>query len=260
MMPDKPKSMSEFLALKRLGVIAHRGLSGKAPENTMAAFRLAIDAGADMIELDVTLTSDGELVVIHDDTLQATTNGRGKVMKHTLAELRALDAGSWFGSQFTGERLPLLSEVLDLVRSKILLNIEIKPEAVNESAPCNIAESIAKQVQDRGMRDQVIVSSFSPLALIEMHEADPTIMTAALHNAELRKGQSPRQILAETFATGFNLSKNEVTPAIVRDCKQFGAPVMVYTVNDARTTKRMIGMGVTAIFTDHADAALTMIA
>ena len=108
-------------------VLAHRGYSAKAPENTMAAFELALAVGADGIELDVHMTRDGEIVVIHDDTLDRTTNGKGPVSDQTMAELRELDAGSWFSPEFAGERIPTLKLVLELIKDKdVLLNIEIK--------------------------------------------------------------------------------------------------------------------------------------
>ena len=102
-------------------VIAHRGFSGVAPENTLAAFRKAIDVGADMFELDVLLSQDEHVVVIHDDTLERTTNGTGKVIDHTLAELQALDAGSWFSPEFAGEPIPTLEDALRLAKGEILV-------------------------------------------------------------------------------------------------------------------------------------------
>ena len=107
-------------------VTAHRGFSGENPENTLASFRAAIAAGADMVELDVHLTRDNELVVIHDDTLERTTDGKGNVADKTLAELKRLDAGFKFNPRFAGERIPTLTEVLDVTRGRILVNIELK--------------------------------------------------------------------------------------------------------------------------------------
>src|SRR3972149_9393656 len=106
-------------------VIAHRGFSGQAPENTLASFKKARELGSDMIELDVRFSKDGHMVVMHDDTLDRTTNGRGKVADYTLKELKQLDAGSWFAPQFSDERIPNLNEVLELAKGKILVNIEI---------------------------------------------------------------------------------------------------------------------------------------
>ena len=120
-------------------VTAHRGFSGTAPENTLAAFRAAIDTGCDMIELDVHLSRDNQVVVIHDDTLERTTSGRGNVADQTYAELKRLDAGSWFDPRFSGERIPTLADVLSLARNRILVNIELKKgkKPALSAAPAN---------------------------------------------------------------------------------------------------------------------------
>ena len=110
-------------------IMAHRGYRARYPENTLVAFQAALDAGVQMIELDVALSRDRKLVVIHDATLERTTNGEGAVSDHTLAQLKQLDAGGWFHPRFAGEHLPELSEVLDLADGQVLINIEIKPHA-----------------------------------------------------------------------------------------------------------------------------------
>src|SRR5690625_1782572 len=107
-------------------IIAHRGASGHVQENTLAAFELTVEEGADCIKLDVHLTNDGELVVIHDDTLDLTTNGTGRVQEKTLDELKAYDAGSWFDTKFASEKIPLLQEVIDILPADVFLNVEIK--------------------------------------------------------------------------------------------------------------------------------------
>src|SRR5690554_7959632 len=108
-------------------VLAHRGYSGKAPENTMAAFELAVKSGADGLELDVHITKDGEVVVIHDDTVDRTTDGTGRVEDYTYEELLKFDAGSWFGEEFKGERLPTLADVCEIVKgTDLIFNVELK--------------------------------------------------------------------------------------------------------------------------------------
>jgi glycerophosphoryl diester phosphodiesterase len=120
--------------------IAHRGYRAKYPENTLIAFQAALDAGVQMIELDVALSRDRKLVVIHDATLERTTNGKGAVSDHTLAQLKQLDAGGWFHARFAGEHLPELSEVLDLVDGQVMINIEIKPHAYEPRHPLDAVE------------------------------------------------------------------------------------------------------------------------
>ena len=144
-------------------VVAHRGFSGAAPENTLAAFRKAIEAGSDMIELDIQLSKDGKIVVIHDETLERTTDGQGRVADRTFPEIRKLDAGSWFGSQFSGEKIPTLQEVLELAKGKVLVNIEIKNPAHGQYPITELADQGLEAVKKAGMLNRVIFSSFNPV-------------------------------------------------------------------------------------------------
>jgi glycerophosphoryl diester phosphodiesterase len=141
--------------------IAHRGYRAKYPENTLVAFKAALDTGVQMIELDVALSRDRKLVVIHDATLERTTNGHGPVNGHTLKQLKQLDAGSWFHPMFAGEHLPELIEVLDLVDGRVSINIEIKPHAYEPSHPLDAVErQILELVGHRKIGDRVLISSF----------------------------------------------------------------------------------------------------
>jgi glycerophosphoryl diester phosphodiesterase len=142
-------------------IIAHRGFRARYPENTLIAFQAALDAGVTMIELDVTHTRDGKLVVMHDNTLDRTTNGRGPVIDYSLKEVKKLDAGSWFDPIFASQQVPELEEVLDLINGKVLINIEIKP---HNDAGRNPSNSIERQVVEiinrRRIHDKVLLSSF----------------------------------------------------------------------------------------------------
>jgi glycerophosphoryl diester phosphodiesterase len=147
--------------------IAHRGYRARYPENTLIAFEAALDAGVQMIELDVVLSRDRKLVVIHDATLERTTNGEGAVSDHTLEQLKQLDAGGWFHPRFAGERLPELSEVLDLLDGQVLINIEIKPHAYEPHHPPDAVErQIVELICRRGIADRVLISSFD-LSLLQ---------------------------------------------------------------------------------------------
>jgi len=237
-------------------VIAHRGFSGAAPENTLAAVRAAIDLGADMAEIDVTLTSDGQVVVIHDTTLQRTTNGGGEVLRFSLADLRQLDAGSWYSKAFAGERIPTLNAMLAEVDDRILLNVEIKSEAVG----LGVVEKVAAAIRARGMIDEIVVSSFSPTALERMHTVAPEIRTAVLYNKDLHQGMDPVEIVTGVGASAFNIKGVRLTPEMLRRCHEHGIPVAVYTVNKKRHMRRTIAQGVDAIFTDHPDRLLEVLA
>jgi glycerophosphoryl diester phosphodiesterase len=152
-------------------IIAHRGFKKKYPENTLFAFQAAMNAGAQMIELDVTLSRDRNLVVIHDATLERTTNGQGPVHDYTLEELKQLDAGSWFHSDFAEQRLPGLGEVLDLVDGRVITNIEIKSHAYEPYHPPDAIENqVVDLVKQKNALDAVLVSSFNADVLMQISE------------------------------------------------------------------------------------------
>ena len=141
--------------------IAHRGYRAKYPENTLIAFQAALDAGVQMIELDVLLSRDRKPVVIHDATLERTTNGKGAVSDYTLEQLKQLDAGGWFHPRFVGEKLPELSEVLDLADGRVFINIEIKPHAYEPHHPLDAVErQVIELIHRRKITDRVLISSF----------------------------------------------------------------------------------------------------
>ena len=247
---DRPVTIEEFYdSSARTRVIAHRGFSSAAPENTIAAVRAAIEIGADMVEIDVTLTADGHIIVIHDETLDRTTNGGGLVSDFSLTALQQLDAGSWFAPRFAGERIPTLDTVLDEVEGRILLNVEIKSESVDRGAVPKVASSIRK----RGMIEQVVVSSFSPTALEQMHSEAPEIRTAVLYNTKFHQGLDAVEIVTDLGAAVFNIKRQRLTKKMMRRCREHDVPVGIYTVNKPRRMRRLVKKGVNAIFTDHPD-------
>ncbi len=260
----RPEPIATVDELLRLGgrprVIAHRGFSGVAPENTLAAVRRAIEVGADMVEIDVGLTRDGHVVVLHDATLERTTDGRGPLAEATLAQVRRLDAGSWFAPEFAGEKVPTLAEVLDLARGRILVNVEIKSEAVTDEAEGGIADKVLGLVRERDMLDRVIVSSFDPRALVHVRRLDAEAKTASLYNDDLHRGMSPIEIMTAAGSQAFNVSRRKVGPEIVRETHRYGRPVAVYTINDEARMRRLIAMGVDALFTDRPDRMLRLLA
>jgi glycerophosphoryl diester phosphodiesterase len=207
----------------------------------------------------VLLTGDGEVVVIHDDTVDRTTNGTGKVSNHSLAELGELDAGSWFSPEFENERIPTLREVLELAKGRILVNVEIKTEAVTGELRGGVTENVLELVRALGMHDQVVVSSFDPRALKQVRQIDPNIYTASLLNRELHEGMGPAEVMEEAGSRGFNLSRDRVNDSIVEECHALGRPLAVYTVNDAKEMEAMLGLGVDALFTDFPDRLLDIL-
>ena len=170
-------------------IIAHRGFREKYPENTLVAFQAAMDAGAQMIELDVTLSRDRRLLVIHDATLDRTTNGHGPVHDYTLEELKQLDAGSWFHADFTGERLPELGEVLDLAKGRVITNIEIKSNAYESHHPPDaIEKQVVALIKQKKLQDSALISSFNIdiLSQIACLEDPPAIALISKSPADTR--------------------------------------------------------------------------
>ena len=247
---DRPSTMEDFMDSDApIRVIAHRGFSGRAPENTLIAIRRAIEVGADMVEIDVTMTGDGHVILLHDETLDRTTDGLGAPTDMTLDEIRRLDAGSWFAPEYAGEGVPTLDEALATVKGRILINVEIKSEAVSHG----VVPRVAAAIEEHGMIDQVVVSSFSPEALRLMKITDPTVVTASLFNKELHTGRDPLEIVQEVGSRGFNISAKRVTEAMIERCRTHGFPVAVYTVNEPGELRRLKDLGVNAVFTDHPD-------
>ncbi len=228
-------------------VIAHRGYSGEAPENTLAAFKKAIDAGSDMIEFDIHFSKDRQIVVIHDETLERTTDGLGRVAEFTLADLKKFDAGFWFSPDFKGERIPTLSEVLNLAKGKILVNIEIKSPSHGLYSVTELAEEALKEVKQAGMLKDVIFSSFNPLALEKIREIEPRAYVAILYHrewnfiAEITKGKSFEVL---------NLRKDFLNREKIDRIKGLGMMVNVYTVNEEEELRKFVDWGVDGIITN----------
>jgi glycerophosphoryl diester phosphodiesterase len=215
-------------------VLAHRGASGHAPQNTLAAFLLAAEMGADGIELDVHLSADGKVVVIHDDTVDATTDGHGRVSQMTLLELQALDAGNWFAPQFSGERIPTLEQVFDVVGHRLLINIEIKVEAGYH--PIDQEFEIVRLIEDYQMTHRVIVSSFAPNSLRRVRKLNPYIPLGLLYN-------KPEPVF---------------WPSLLK-ARQRGKRVHVWTVNDVQDMRHMRDLGVDAIITNYPDVLASVL-
>ena len=229
--------------------IAHRGVSARFPENTLAAFQGAIEHGAHMIELDVSLSRDRQLVVIHDDTVDRTTNGSGAVSALGRDQLSRLDAGSWFDPRFADERLPTLDQVLELAYGKIMVNIEIKPEAVESEPPPDAVErQVVDRVRRHGMRDAVLISSFAWPVLQRIHDIDATIALGLLSDrpADEKLQQWHRSIGAFSWHPDYRI----VTRDQVEMLQGMGARVFPYTVDGHIDTAGLLAMGVDGLIVD----------
>jgi len=247
--------------LQRVEVVAHRGFSGIAPENTLAALNAAQKAGADRVEFDVHLTADGIPVVIHDRKLDRTTSGKGPVVGKTLEEIRKLDAGSWFDARFKGEPVPTLDEALALCKGRIAVNIEIKSEAVKggkEIPPDGVEAKVVEAIRRHGLVDTAVVSSFEPLALERIHRLAPEVSLQSLYNGKRQKGLGPREVCGD-HSRAFNCSMKEVTPEWIAGAHRAGLKINVYTVDDPEDQKKMIQLGVDGIITNWPDRLLSVL-
>lgn len=237
-------------------VIAHRGFSGAAPENTSAAFQKGIEIGSDMIELDVHLSRDGEIVVIHDETLERTTNGKGMVADHTLQALKNLDAGSSFGPAFVGEKIPTLKEVLNLAKGRVLVNIEIKNPTHQRYSITELAQKTLREVEKAGMIDKVIFSSFNPASLEWIEKKEPGALTAFLFH---RPWNSLRDIPGSQNYSVLNLRDLHLTREKVAEIRRAGKKINVYTVNPEEEIRKFAEWGVDGIITNHPDRLIKVL-
>lgn len=232
-------------------LIGHRGAAAYAPENTLASFAKAAELGCRMVEFDVRLGRDGIPVVFHDDTLERTTDGRGRVRDHDLPALKRLDAGGWFAPEFAGERIPTLAEALAACRDLgLAVNIEIKPE--RRASAARQAETAARALRVAlagwpGAAAPPLVSSFSRVALAVAQDAAPAWPRGLLLG---RIAPDWRAAVAALGCTTINLDHRRLTPGRVAEFAAAGLAVLAYTVDDYVQAERLWAAGVAAIFTN----------
>jgi len=239
-----------------LMVIAHRGFSGSAPENTLIAFLKALEIGSDMVELDVQLSKDREVMVFHDDTLERTTNGWGRVVDYTLTDLKTLDAGSRLAAQFAGERIPTLREVLDLVRGRCLVNIEIKHPNHGLYPITDLVDRALLEVKNVGMLDEVIFSSFNPSALDWIKKNEPLVRVAVLFHHSWR---SLTEVTGGKDYKVLNLRKDYLTEEKIAQIHHQGLKVNVYTLNSDEELEQFVRWQVDGIITNHPDRLIRIL-
>lgn len=271
-----------------VAVIAHRGASAYAPENTLAAFELAVEMDADWYELDCLLTKDDVVIVSHDDTLDRCTNGEGPVAEQTLAELKTLDAGSWFDAKFAGEPLPTLVESLTMAKDRIGVYVEIK-SAANDGAlmgqlwkaaegqdaldttlagemmalvegsgsrNLTLARNAIADIRATGMTKQVVIQSFSPVICLVSRIEAPEIRTEYLGSYNAEKPEAWDSFLAWGLlidVAGFNVSHGSLNPERLAWFHERDKTVAVWTVDEKADMKRFIDWGVDAIITNRPD-------
>lgn len=244
--------------------VAHRGASGHAPEHTMPAYELGQQMKGDYIEIDLQMTKDGELIALHDETLDRTTNGTGNVKDYTLAEIKQLDAGSWFNEkypqyakpEYAGLQVPTLQEVIETFGTGARYYIETKSPEVYPGMEEKLVE-ILKEYKLTGQNvpsSKVIVQSFSADSLKMVHEIDPTIplvqllwydQPATLTDEELEEYKS--------YSIGLGMNHNKIDEAYVQKVRESGLLIHPYTVNEKTDMEKLLDWGVTGMFTNFPD-------
>lgn len=232
-------------------IFAHRGSSGTFPENTFAAFKEAERVGSDGIEIDVHLTKDDEIVIIHDNTVDRTTNSTGLVREHTLEDIKQLDAGSWFSVGNKGEQVPTLKEILGWMQgNSIKLNIELKNVTVQYP---DFEKKIINEIEESGLEDRIIISSFNHYALKRVNNLNPKIECAILYAQQLFE---PWNYAKELGTKSLHPHDTKTDLETVNLAQQNGFPVRIYTVNNEDRMKELIEGGCSAIMSDYPEKAI----
>jgi glycerophosphoryl diester phosphodiesterase len=235
--------------------IAHRGASARAPENTLAAFDAALRDGATVLEFDVRLTRDDAPVVLHDATLDRTTDGRGPVAAVSLSDLRRLDAGGWFGPRFRGERVPTLDETLAFAHGRCGVNIELKTEpdrrarrgAGRADEAGRLALAVARSIRRARFPGLLVISSFSRPALAAARAAMPRVRLGLLAS---RSARGLRAAHAGLRLWSFHPHQRLVGPRRIALARRLGLRILVWPVNDPRAFRRLAALAIDGVMTD----------
>lgn len=242
-------ALTTMYAAGRMLVFGHRGASAYAPMNTLPAFELAAAQGADGIELDAHRTRDGHIVILHDFTVDKTTDGSGRITDMTLERVRALDAGSWFGDAFRGVGIPTLDEVFEAVGQRLYVNVELKSESQETDG---LEQAVADVIARHGMQQRVIVSSFNPLALARFRALLPAAPAAFLYDETLG---DPLSVLRAVGLTVEALHPHHVLldAGLMVLARTHGWWVNTWTVNDPARAVALRDLGVDTVMTDNPD-------
>jgi len=228
--------------------IAHRGASGLAPENTLTAFRKAIEIGVDAVELDVHKTNDGKIVVCHDDRLDRTTNMTGLIRDLEFQEILEADAGSWFDKKFAGERIPTLEESLELMKDSVITVVEVKDS--------DISTDVVKSIERTDAIDRVVVISFHANVLDEIREINPHIPTGLLIGAEKGNDSTAQAVeyvhrTVEVGASTLNVSYGLITREFAYEVRCRGVNLWAWTVDDVNVMSNLLDYGVSGITSNY---------
>lgn len=239
-------------------IFAHRGLNRQAPENTLAAFQAAADTGVHWIETDVDVLADGTIIICHDSTLDRTTNTHGGYYQHTKDILPSIDAGSWFSPDFAGEPLPTLAQLVELMNATGLhANIELKsPEA--GAAECTaLIDGVLAELQHLNANNQVLISSFNHVLLVQLHTKAPELPIACLFERHTL-GPDWRAIAEMVGAVAIHPEDTGLQASEVAAMREHGYQVNVWTVNDRGRMNQLKNWGATGVFSDIANEVLDL--
>jgi glycerophosphoryl diester phosphodiesterase len=243
------------IGLRLPRVIGHRGAAGSAPENTLASFARAAEMGVPWVELDVQLTRDGVPVVFHDDRLERTTDGGGRLVDASLAEVRRLDAGRWFGPAFAGEPVPLLADALRRISGLgLAVNIEVKADELRGPATAAAGLAVAKSVWPSDTPSP-LVSSFARSALATAAETAPAWPRGLLVAGWPDDWQ---EAVEQLGCVALNADHQQLTASRVASVKAAGVGLLAYTVNDPERARQLWQWGVDGVFTDRPELLLSV--
>lgn len=255
--------MHESIVQNHPLVIAHRGASGHAPENTLSAVQIALDYKVDLVEIDVHLSQDGKIVVIHDASLDRTTNGSGPVDAYSLMELKELDAGSWFGVEFREEKIPTLQEVFELVSAKAIILIEIKKGEIERYE--GIEKKVVDLIRTYHAESWTIIQSFQEETVSEVIRIAPELEIHKLIIGELPGGwnhDGQWRFQSATLMEGVgavNCFSTFGSKRMIRQIHESGKKIFVYTINEEEEMRRYMNLGVDGIITDYPDRLIALI-
>ena len=240
-------------------VLAHRGANKRAPQNTVPAFIKAVEFGSDGIETDVHLSKDGEIVICHNYTIDATSDGKGLISDYTCEELKKYDFGSYFSSDFKGVTLPTISELLDVVKDMKLINIEIKPPKTKN----DLVKKTIETVHNYGISDSVIISCFDPECIRESKEIDPAIRTGLLYEDD-DLGKEIMAFGVEKYCAQLNANAAHpmcelINEDEVKRLHALGMAVNVWTVNEKEDILRLTEWGCDALISDVPDYVISVL-
>ncbi len=239
--------------IRAMLTVAHRGASGYAPENTIASFDKAIELKADFIEIDLQLSKDGQLVVIHDESVERTTNGKGNIRDLTYQELRNLDAGSWFHESFSGEKIPAFDEVLDRYIEKCGLLIELKSPALYPGIEQKVADVLASRGLIANQQSNVIVQSFDTNSMKLFRQISPAMPIGVLVKFTPRGISNAQLKDFKSYADYVNPNKRLVTKKLISRIHEQNMKIIPYTIRDRKTAQAFMRLELDGITTDYPD-------